>query len=650
MRPPPFTSTLSLSLALLALTTPTTAQSILAALVAAGASEFAGLIQSDPGLLETYTSGRIKTVFAPKDLCYGAAGEYGDCAGSGNDTVARRALSEDESEKTKQAYIAGSEEEQVMPSNSIKKKRGEEGGVVGKRCSGCGDGDDDVEPFVDIETVEDGTNLGDLNTTLVIVFEAGESAGCSGGGHDRRRMMRSVGDGAWKRGYGGGDDYCDDSGAITYKVVSGLGSMVKILEPNIPFDDGLIHLVDDYMTIPRYLSETASMKGWTEYLALIHATHLQAEFDTIPLTTFFVPSNEAIQDSCLDEVGKDEKERVLREHTVTDFFGLSTRLEEGQTLENLNGNDIVVEEMGGDTYVNGVKILKFDILVDNGVAIVIDGLLTTVEKPTAPAYTPSVSTVTVTEAPASCSATGEDITYTTSLMCSTTETSVIVSTSLFTGTEVQTSVVVETETETAVLTVTSVSAYTVTGTVSDTVTSAQTFTETETVYSGITKTKSYTITADGEGTMTETETETYVSTYTPTTWSAEEGTTATEIVTLTETETHISTSTTTAWGTGEATTVTESVTLTKTETKTKTGGGEDTTDTITQTETCTETETATETCTETETATETETEIGTCTSTYTHPPPDTAIESTTCTTTTGEKAEHTGHGGHEGDW
>lgn len=54
-------------LLLAGIASPVASQALIDTLVASGASKFATFIQSDPAILALYTSGQVKTVFAPAD-------------------------------------------------------------------------------------------------------------------------------------------------------------------------------------------------------------------------------------------------------------------------------------------------------------------------------------------------------------------------------------------------------------------------------------------------------------------------------------------------------------------------------------------------------------------------------------------------------
>lgn len=88
--------------------------------------------------------------------------------------------------------------------------------------------------------------------------------------------------------------------------------------------------------------------------------------DTQTGGTFFIPQNSALA-GC-QNLSTDE----LQNYVVKGFSGYLSELENCQTLTTANGNVLTVNVIDGVYYVNGTKIISTNIILENGVAYIID--------------------------------------------------------------------------------------------------------------------------------------------------------------------------------------------------------------------------------------------------------------------------------------
>ncbi|KAL7793004.1 FAS1 domain-containing protein [Trichoderma ceciliae] len=296
--------------------TPVLAEPLINALVASGASKFATLIQSDPDVLSLYLSGQIRTVFAPSDLV------------SPPVSLAERDLSP---EDLQQAQLQGSqgqtslaEASQSIPGDIITTAAGSPGlGGQGQVVV------TDTRP----ENVTHPTKRwGSLSVT--------------------RRQSNLT-------------------GPSLLRISSGLGNTANIINGDIPFDGGLIHITDNYFTRPQTLSSTAQSIGQTTFSNLASSSNLTKTLESTQFVTVFLPSNAAFAAA---NVGLSTAS-LISNHVVTGFVGYLPELKDGVVLRTQNDETLVISIRGGVYYVNGARIIQANIITENGVAHVIDQVL-----------------------------------------------------------------------------------------------------------------------------------------------------------------------------------------------------------------------------------------------------------------------------------
>jgi uncharacterized surface protein with fasciclin (FAS1) repeats len=129
-------------------------------------------------------------------------------------------------------------------------------------------------------------------------------------------------------------------------------------------------IFDRLFTIPTKLSQTlATLCDTTAFGALLNSSNITASFDTQRGGTFFIPSNTAIA-----ALGNwTLSPTAIKNHAVQNFSAYLPLLKDCQTL-NAEGGAVltVTKSHDGEYYVNGAKIISTNIILENGVAYVID--------------------------------------------------------------------------------------------------------------------------------------------------------------------------------------------------------------------------------------------------------------------------------------
>jgi len=167
------------------------------------------------------------------------------------------------------------------------------------------------------------------------------------------------------------------------KIFTGLGDYVNIIKADIPYDGGLIHIVDDYFTLPEPLSNTASANGHTSFLNMAKSSNLTSTLDNTPAVTVFIPSNGAFSKPN-STTSYSSSSSLLSGHVIPNFLGYLPALTNGATYTTQAGTNVTITIRGGDYYVNNAKIIASNQILENGVAHVVDSIVV----PTIPAPVP----------------------------------------------------------------------------------------------------------------------------------------------------------------------------------------------------------------------------------------------------------------------
>lgn len=140
------------------------------------------------------------------------------------------------------------------------------------------------------------------------------------------------------------------------------------------FTGGVIHVIDNLLTVPVNVSATAVAANLTSLAGALTNAKLVQTLDTAKDVTVFAPNNAAFQaiGSALPNMTAQEIARILEYHVVNGTVGYSSTLKNGTTLKAMNGESLTVSMVNGSVFVNSAKVIVPDILVANGVVHVID--------------------------------------------------------------------------------------------------------------------------------------------------------------------------------------------------------------------------------------------------------------------------------------
>ncbi|KAM3075295.1 hypothetical protein ACMFMG_007263 [Clarireedia jacksonii] len=292
------------------------AATLIEALQNSGASEYAAFIQSNPSLYALYSSDQVKTVFAP---------------------------------------INGA----VLPSLHKEKRQS--------------------SPTADRQAAYQGmkrtNSYGSMSVPPGAILQSNDNSGKTNGQpqyavSDPSNRTQSTAAKRWL----GHRSNANNTYPSLLKIFTGLGNDVNIIKADIPYDGGLIHIVDDYFTLPESLSSTASANNHSSFLNMAQSSNLTSTLDTTPAITVFIPSNSAFSKPNSTS-SYSTSSSLLSGHVIPNFLGYLPALSNGATYTTQAGTNVTVTIKGGDYYVNNAKIIASNQILDNGVAHVVDSVV-----------------------------------------------------------------------------------------------------------------------------------------------------------------------------------------------------------------------------------------------------------------------------------
>ena len=156
---------------------------------------------------------------------------------------------------------------------------------------------------------------------------------------------------------------------------SGLLANSTVTQANVMFTGGIVHVIDNVLTIPASVSETALDAGLSSLIGAVTQAGLAAGIDELPDITLFAPSNAAFQavGSAFTGASVDLLGSVLEYHVINGTVAYSADLT-NTTVPSLNGNDLTITVgADGSIFVNQARVIIPNVIVANGVVHVIDG-------------------------------------------------------------------------------------------------------------------------------------------------------------------------------------------------------------------------------------------------------------------------------------
>ncbi|KAH5605169.1 fasciclin-like arabinogalactan protein elcF [Parastagonospora nodorum] len=162
----------------------------------------------------------------------------------------------------------------------------------------------------------------------------------------------------------------------TIMTESGLGVAGGVEDVNLRFDGGVLHTLNASMVLPHNITLTAQINGLGRFLELMNRAGVVAEFEGLKDVTVFVPHDDALEKADVGKMSKEQLASLLRGHVVPNRVLYGEVFGKKGGYKSSNGWEIHVGKTAGGTLtVNGIKVVKEDVILYAGVAHVIDKVL-----------------------------------------------------------------------------------------------------------------------------------------------------------------------------------------------------------------------------------------------------------------------------------
>lgn len=169
------------------------------------------------------------------------------------------------------------------------------------------------------------------------------------------------------------------SGDDNVVLTTSMGTRCTLIDSDIVFKGGLIHVVDNLLIPPARLDETTDAFKLPSFLGALYAADMMPDVAERKNVTIFAPQDQALGlvGGSLDNLDDEELQRVMGYHVVPNQVLVSSALENNALLETLAEDDagnpisLQVRADGNNKYINSAQIVQPDILIANGILHII---------------------------------------------------------------------------------------------------------------------------------------------------------------------------------------------------------------------------------------------------------------------------------------
>ncbi|KAK2746840.1 hypothetical protein FQN57_002882 [Myotisia sp. PD_48] len=178
-------------------------------------------------------------------------------------------------------------------------------------------------------------------------------------------------------------------------VISGLNSDTDFERSDIKYDNGIIHIINEVLTLPQSTSATLLAANLTSFLGAIQNGSATSNANDRTDVTIFVPRNEGFRrvGSVFSNISSSDLENIANYHIVEGKTIHSVDMKD-ESLQTSANKDIHLSVINGVAFVNSARVVSTDLLVNNGVLHVISDVLNPnneTAEPVPDAYPPPVA-------------------------------------------------------------------------------------------------------------------------------------------------------------------------------------------------------------------------------------------------------------------
>lgn len=151
-------------------------------------------------------------------------------------------------------------------------------------------------------------------------------------------------------------------------------SQTLILQQNLNFTGGVVHVIDSLLSIPGNITYTLEQANLTALDgAVVNELHGTSLVDDLADVTIFAPNNDAFAaiGSALANLTVAQLTSVLEYHIINGTVAYSSDIS-NMTMMTLGGSNVTLSVINGSIYVDSAKVTVPDVLVAGGVVHIID--------------------------------------------------------------------------------------------------------------------------------------------------------------------------------------------------------------------------------------------------------------------------------------
>lgn len=155
----------------------------------------------------------------------------------------------------------------------------------------------------------------------------------------------------------------------------------RVVKTDIECTNGVIHVIDTVIMPKDIVDRAAGVEDFSTLFAAVKAAGLVETLKDNGPFTVFAPTNEAFSalpegtvENLLKPENKEKLTSILTYHIVAGKI-LAEDVLKLKKAETVQGQDVTVKVNDGNVMINGAKVVKTDVLVNNGVIHVIDSVL-----------------------------------------------------------------------------------------------------------------------------------------------------------------------------------------------------------------------------------------------------------------------------------
>ncbi|KAK5045258.1 hypothetical protein LTR84_009364 [Exophiala bonariae] len=170
----------------------------------------------------------------------------------------------------------------------------------------------------------------------------------------------------------------------TTRFYSGLKERSFTVGSAIQFKSGIIHVIDNVLTLPQTFTDTAEdrlflvAEPFADAQIAFPDSAVTKTLDELSDITVFLPMNHSVREvgNLIEKMNRKDFDRMIAYHTLDQRLVIEPEAPPAGTYKTLEGSDVTIFQANGHVFVNSARIVSSpDWLFTGGVIYIIDGVL-----------------------------------------------------------------------------------------------------------------------------------------------------------------------------------------------------------------------------------------------------------------------------------